>query len=200
MSWIEGAGYFASILVFSTFYMKTMIPLRCIAIASNFAFITYGFFGNLYPVLILHILLLPLNVLRLLQMHKLISEVKEARKGEFSLDGLIPFMTQEKFRKGDVVFRQGDKANKLYILRKGSIRFPEIEVDISENAVIGEIGIFSSENKRTASAICKTNVELWALTNEKVLQLYFQDPRFGFYLIQLIIHRLVSNLDVKSSD
>jgi hypothetical protein len=28
MSWLEGIGYVASLLVFSTFSMKTMIPLR----------------------------------------------------------------------------------------------------------------------------------------------------------------------------
>ena len=65
MSWVEGVGYLASLLVFSSFFTKTMIPLRTIAIVSNVVFIIYGFFGHLNPTLILHILLLPLNVLRL---------------------------------------------------------------------------------------------------------------------------------------
>jgi hypothetical protein len=52
MKWLEVTGYVASILVLSTFYMKTMIPLRGCAIASNIAFIGYGFFGEIYPVLI----------------------------------------------------------------------------------------------------------------------------------------------------
>ena len=56
MSWLEAIGYLASLLVLSTFYMKTMIPLRCCAIASNVAFIAYGFFGEIYPVLVLHLL------------------------------------------------------------------------------------------------------------------------------------------------
>ena len=61
MTWLEAVGYVASVLVLSTFYMKTMVPLRCCAIASNIAFIAYGFFGEIYPVLILHLVLLPLT-------------------------------------------------------------------------------------------------------------------------------------------
>ena len=35
ISWAEGIGYIASLLVFCTFYVKTMLPLRGVAIASN---------------------------------------------------------------------------------------------------------------------------------------------------------------------
>ena len=42
----ELVGYLASALVFATFYMKTMMPLRAVAIASNVAFISYGYVGG----------------------------------------------------------------------------------------------------------------------------------------------------------
>ena len=42
MSWIDGAGYFASALVLATFCMRTMTPLRLAAICSNIAFIVYA--------------------------------------------------------------------------------------------------------------------------------------------------------------
>jgi CRP/FNR family transcriptional regulator, cyclic AMP receptor protein len=41
MSRGEAAGYFASALVFATFCMKTMIPLRIAAIGSNIAFVPF---------------------------------------------------------------------------------------------------------------------------------------------------------------
>jgi CRP/FNR family transcriptional regulator, cyclic AMP receptor protein len=100
MAWLEGIGYLASLLVFSTFYMKTMIPLRCVAIASNFAFIAYGFLGRVYPVLILHLLLLPLNVMRLLQIRRLIKDIKNASEGGFSFEAMIPFMARQTFSAG----------------------------------------------------------------------------------------------------
>ena len=61
----EIAGYIASTLVLLTFMTKDMRLLRMIAIGSNFAFIGYGALGWLLPVLCLHLLLLPLNVIRL---------------------------------------------------------------------------------------------------------------------------------------
>ena len=65
VSWVELSGYIASLLVFVAFYMKTMIPLRVVAILSNVAFIIYAVGGHLYPVLILYTVLLPLNCIRL---------------------------------------------------------------------------------------------------------------------------------------
>jgi len=71
------AGWVASALVFSTFFMNTMLRLRIIAIASNLAFMSYallglvyGDFGPLYPIFVLHAALLPLNVSVLVPMHR----------------------------------------------------------------------------------------------------------------------------------
>ena len=69
---MEIAAWLASTLVFTTFFMKTMASLRIVAIASNVAFIAYallglryGIFGKILPIFVLHVLLLPLNVIRL---------------------------------------------------------------------------------------------------------------------------------------
>jgi len=65
MSAIEAIGYLASALVLAAFCMRDMVALRCTAIASNLAFIAYGALADLGPVLVLHLLLLPVNVGRL---------------------------------------------------------------------------------------------------------------------------------------
>ena len=59
-------GFIASGLVLATFGMKDMVNLRIVAICSNIAFIMYGFVLDLPPVLILHVMLLPLNGWRLM--------------------------------------------------------------------------------------------------------------------------------------
>ena len=64
-------GYVASILVFGTFYMNRMMPLRLTAIASNLAFISYAWAYGLTPILLLHGALLPLNIMRLVELHRL---------------------------------------------------------------------------------------------------------------------------------
>jgi len=65
------AGYIASTMVLLTFMAKDMRLLRILGILSNIAFITYGVLAGLPPVLCLHLILLPVNVLRL---HSLLTE------------------------------------------------------------------------------------------------------------------------------
>lgn len=194
VSGMELIGYVASLLVFSTFYMKTMIPLRGVAIVSNVAFMAYGFAAGLYPVLLLHVVLFPLNVLRLYQMRRLIERVRRASKGDFSIEWMLPYMSREEFKKGDVIFKKGDEADKLYYIDAGSIRLPEVGVTLGPGEIIGEIGIFSPYGERTASAVCETDSAFHVLSNEKVLELYYQNPEFGLYLVRMMVRRLLSRV------
>jgi len=66
----EMFGYLASGLVLTTFASNDLRRLRLIAILSNLAFIAYGGLAWLPPVLGLHLILLPLNVLRLADLSK----------------------------------------------------------------------------------------------------------------------------------
>ncbi|MFQ5493066.1 MAG: Crp/Fnr family transcriptional regulator [Candidatus Dojkabacteria bacterium] len=191
-------GYVASILVGITFLMKTMIPLRRIAIASNIAFITYGFFGQLYPVLILHLFLFPLNIYRLIQMQNLIKKVKQSSQGGFSFDWMVKYMTKESFKNGDIIFKKGDPADKMYYIQSGNVRLGEVGVVIGAGQVMGEMGIFSPFNERTAQAIAVSDIVAYSITQDKIMQLYYQNPSFGFYLVQLLTKRFIEDLEKKS--
>jgi hypothetical protein len=59
-------GFLASALVLAAFGMKDMVNLRIVAICSNFAFIAYALLLHLLPILVLHVVLLPLNGWRLM--------------------------------------------------------------------------------------------------------------------------------------
>jgi hypothetical protein len=63
----ELLGYAAAGLVLATFSARSIVTLRALAIASNLLFIAYAAFARLPPVLILHLLLLPINIVRLRQ-------------------------------------------------------------------------------------------------------------------------------------
>jgi len=192
LSWVEVTGYVASVLVFGTFYMKTMIPLRVVGILSNMAFMTYAAGGRLYPVLILHAILLPLNCVRLIQMQTLIKKVRDAAKGDCSLEWLIPYMQSRTLKKG-VLFRKGDAAEEMYMLLKGSVRLIDVGVTIHPGTLIGEIGIFAPSRQRMDTAICESDVEIATISNDKVWELYHQNPKFGCYLIRLVTDRLLRN-------
>jgi CRP/FNR family transcriptional regulator, cyclic AMP receptor protein len=193
IDWVVAVGYCASLLVFCAFYMKTMIPLRCVAIASNVAFITYGLAGRLYPVLVLHVVLLPLNCLRLLQMRTLIRRVREASRGDMSMEWLIPLMTRRQVESGQVLFRKGDPADAMYLILKGSVRLLELDITLGPGALVGEIGVFAPDNRRTGTAICESDAELGAINDQKILQLYYQNPAFGFYMFRLVLRRMLEN-------
>jgi hypothetical protein len=77
MSWIDLTGYLASLAVLATFCMGTMGSLRTVAILSNVLFITYGVELHLYPVLLLHATLLPINALKMVQSRRNRPQISE---------------------------------------------------------------------------------------------------------------------------
>ncbi len=199
MRWIDMIGYLAAVLMFITFFMKKMIPLRAIGASANVTFVVYAALTHVYPLLILHAALFPLNITRMIQMMNLVKKVKEASKGGFSMEFLAPYMKKERFKKGDIVFNKGDEAGKMYYLQSGTIRLKEIGVTLGKGEVIGEIGIFSRDKTRTATVECESDVDLLTINENQILQLYYQNPKFGYYLVQLIIQRLLSNVEAGSN-
>lgn len=67
MSWTDLLGYAAAAMVLATFCMSSMLNLRFVAIGSNILFILFGSVAHIYPVLLLHLVLLPVNLARLMQ-------------------------------------------------------------------------------------------------------------------------------------
>lgn len=197
MTWVNLVGYLAAILMFITFFMKKMIPLRAIGASANITFVIFAAATHVYPLLILHAALFPLNITRMIQMMRLVNKVRESARGEFKMDFLVPFMKKEGFKKGDTVFRKGDEADKMYYLQRGTVKVEEVGTYVAEGELIGEIGIFSTNKKRTATIVCESDTEFYTIQEKQVLQLYFQNPTFGFYLMQLVIQRLSRNIEGK---
>jgi CRP/FNR family cyclic AMP-dependent transcriptional regulator len=65
MSWIDFLGCAAALTVLACFCMTAIASLRSVAIASNLMFILYGTYGHIYPILFLHLTLLPINIIKL---------------------------------------------------------------------------------------------------------------------------------------
>ena len=65
MAWINFLGFSAAFSVLASFCMTTIVALRTLALLSNALFILYGLCAHIYPVLILHIILLPINLAKL---------------------------------------------------------------------------------------------------------------------------------------
>jgi hypothetical protein len=195
MGWQEFVGYLGSLLLFSTFWMRTMIPLRIAAIAGNLSMATYAAMAGFYPMVGLQLLALPVNVARLVQMRRLTRRVALASGGEFTAGALVPFMKRETHQDGDVLFRAGDESGCMYLIREGTVRLVEVDRVLGPDEIFGEIGVISAKNRRTATAVCEGQTVLMKLDQDHVLQLYFQEPEFGFYLMRLVTDRLLHNLE-----
>ena len=194
MTMVEFMGYVAAGLVFATFCMKTMIPLRIVGITSNVAFLLYAWPAGVVPLFLLHSALLPMNIWRLTQIRALVREVRKSAAGDLPLEGLLPFMLPRRAVAGEVLFRRGDAADEMFYVLGGAVRLVELDKSLGPGAMLGEISMFAPRRERTATAVCDTDVDLLSLTSEKVMQLYYQNPRFGFHVVRLITARLIENL------
>ncbi|MCB1500538.1 MAG: cyclic nucleotide-binding domain-containing protein [Bauldia sp.] len=190
----EILGYLATAFNIAAYSMRTMIPLRILAISSNAFFIAYGALGSVYPILVLHTLLLPLNSYRLREMIRLTRSVRNAAHGDMRTEWLRPFMARRPHKAGEVIFRRGEIADELFIPLSGLFRLAEIGVDVPVGQMVGELGFLSPDNHRTLTLECVRAGDVLSIHYQDLRQLFFQNPEFGFYFLRLTSGRLFENL------
>jgi hypothetical protein len=190
MTLFDLIGYAGSGLVFCTFYLKTMIRLRVVALASNIVFIAYAAMGHLLPIMVLHLMLLPLNAWRLIEVKQLIRKVRaSAQTGMSAPELIVPYLRSVWRFKGEPIFKKGDPADSVYYLFEGSVRLTDKNIIVPQGQMIGVNGIFSQEHRRTDSAVCLCDVELGVISKDKILELFYQNPDFGAFLIRMVAQR-----------
>jgi hypothetical protein len=195
MSKIELVGYIAAGLVIATLSMRTMIPLRMVGICSNIAFVSYGFLIGSLPTMMLHCILFPLNVYRLVEMRTLIKKTEEvAAAGDMSMNWIKPFMSKRPVASGEILFRKGDDADHMYFVVSGRLYLHELGIEILPGAVVGELGMLAPGRKRTQTLESKEDGLLLEIDYQKIEHLYYQNPKFGFYFLKLSTARLFDNI------
>lgn len=190
MQGLELFGYLGAALTLATFSMKTMLHLRRVGIAANLAFIAYGVSYQVYPVLLLHLALLPLNVWRLRQLLRLTHQIAQASAGGLSLEWLRPYSRRRSVRAGEPLFAQGDPAGEILFVLSGRFRAVEADVVLGPGEVFGELGLISKDRRRTQTVCCEADGELLVISYDEVRQMYFQNPSFGFFFLELAAERL----------
>ena len=183
-----------AIFFVATLLMRTMVPLRVTGIISDVFFIGYGVLSGTVTTLILYILLLPINIFRLAQMLSLVKRARVAAQGDLSMDWLKPFMNRRKYGKGDVLFRKGDRANEMFFTVTGKFLVTELGIELPPGRLVGELGFLSPDNRRTQSLECTEDGQVLAITYDRLLEIYFQNPEFGYYFLRLSTERLLQNI------
>jgi hypothetical protein len=186
---LTGAIFFVATLM-----VRTIVPLRIIGIISNVFFIAYGALAGSASTFFLYLLSLPINAIRLRQMLSLVKKARLSAQGDLSMDWLRPFMTPSKYRKGDVLFYKGDAAKEMFLTVTGKFLVTEIGVELPAGRMMGELGFVDPKNRRTQTVECIEDGDVLAITYEKLLELYFQNPEFGYYFLRLTTERLMQNI------
>ena len=59
---------------------------------------------------------------------------------------------------------------------------------------MGEIGFLTPNNRRTGTVECIEDGQVLTISYDRLLELYFQNPQFGYYFLILTSQRLLENL------
>jgi cyclic nucleotide-binding protein len=177
-----------------TLMVRTIVPLRIIGIISMVFFIGYGALAGAVATFFLYLLSLPINIIRLRQMLTLVKKARISAQGDLSMDWLRPFMTPRKYKKGDVLFRKGDVAKEMFLTVSGKFLVKEINIELPPGRIMGELGFIDPNGKRTGTVESLENGEVLAITYDRLLELYFQNPEFGYYFLKLTTERLMQNI------
>ena len=185
----------AIVLTVTSSFVKTMVPLRWLAVSSNFGFLAYGLLHASLINVLLYATLLPINVIRLREMRQLTRRVRAAAaSADSSGIWLRPYMKTTRRKAGDVLFRKGDAAEHLYLLAEGRVEFVEIKQSVGPGRMFGELAFFTPDNRRTLSARCLDDCIVLSVNQSTMREIYFQNPSFGFELIRLVAGRLSADI------
>ena len=185
----------ASLLVIVSAFVKTMIPLRWLAVASNVGFILYGITHPAPLMVALHAVLLPVNAVRVWQMIRLTRRVDASAVDAQQLQvWLRPYMRSRSHKAGARLFAVGDEADRLYFLASGTVELPEVGRTLQAGQMLGEIAFFAPDRRRSSSAHCVTDCTLLSIDEDTFRQLVYQNPDFGLEVVKLIAGRLSGDI------
>lgn len=178
-------------LVLAGALMRTMMPLRWLAVGSNLGLMMYGALRPSPITFGVAALLLPVNLYRAVEVTKLTRRVRRAQAAADQAGlWLKPYMKAKKLKAGQTLFSKGDPAEHLFLLVDGQLELVELGKLLEPGRIFGEIALFSPDRVRTSSVRCLSPCTVLRIHDSTVRQLYFQDPAFGFHLIDLLARRL----------
>ncbi len=178
-------------LVIVSAFVRTMIPLRWLAVASNAGFIVYGLIHPSLLMVALHAVLLPVNLFRVVQMVRLTRRVVASTTDPRQLAvWMRPYMRSRKYAAGRMIFQRGDSAERLYFLAEGTVELPEVGRQLQPGQMFGEIAFFAPDRRRSSSARCLTPSTVLSIDEATFRQLVYQHPDFGLEIVRLIAGRL----------
>ena len=176
--------------------VRTMKPLRWLAVGTNLGLLVYGALHPSLTTLAVSACLLPINLYRAVEVTRLTRRVQTAGvQADLASLWLRPYMKARKLKAGTVLFNKGDKADRLHLLAEGRMELSDIGAPMQAGRIFGEVALFSPSRKRSHTVRCVTACTVLEIHESTVRQLYFQNPSFGIHLIELLAANFSADID-----
>ena len=144
----------------------------------------------------LYAVMIPINAKKVWQMKKLVRAIENAKSETPVSEWLLPHMTRREVKAGTTLWHRGDKATEMLYVEKGQLKLQEYDELIGPGSLVGEIGLFAPDNRRTRTIVCATDCTLYGLSAEAMALLYYENPKLGYHVMRLIVARLMRDVDV----
>ena len=189
-------GFIGAALMVASYLMKSMLPLRLVALSANVFLIIYALQFGSWPTVALYVVMIPINVKKVLEIRKLVHAIEHAKADSPVSEWLLPHMTRRQAKAGHTLWHKGDKATEMLYVQCGQLNLLEYDESIGPGSIVGEIGLFAPDNRRTRTIVCATDCTLYSLSAEAMAKLYYQNPKLGYHVMRLIVARLMHDVDV----
>ena len=97
-----------------------------------------------------------------------------------------------RFKAGSTIFREGDEANELFVIKSGKVRIQignRTLTELEPDSIFGEMALIDNE-PRSATAIAVTDVEFVPVGEKQFLFLVSQTPYFALKVMRVLVQRL----------
>ena len=96
-------------------------------------------------------------------------------------------------RPGEFLFREGDEAQALYVVKKGSLRIMSGRVvyeTVTPGGVVGEMALIDDGAPRSASVLAVTHAQLWEIDTHTFRSIVATNPNFALMIMRIMARRL----------
>lgn len=183
-------GLIGAALMLASYQMKSMLPLRIAALVACFFLVAYAGLKQAWPTLALYLALIPINWKKTVQMRRLVQSIARAKADTPVSEWLLPHMHRRVVTAGTTLWHKGDEATEMLYVEGEGLRLVEYDETVPAGSLIGEIGLFAPDNRRTLTLEARRECVVYSLSAEEMALLYYQNPKLGFHVMRLIVARL----------
>lgn len=121
------------------------------------------------------------------------------------LESLVPITEMLRFDKDEIVFKQGDTADRLYLLKKGNVI---LEHQITDTLTVTLSSVkpgFSfgwsammEDSPYSTDAICAEPCEMYSFRESKIKKAMAENHSLGFIISQRLLYVIKKRFDVRT--